>query len=134
MAVLNSALGETDRRSFPHLFNNNNDRITALNSLACYYLLASEYEPKSDQQEHLIENGINCVNLADGHNLTAPETLVTKNFFKLLQGKQDNVLNHYKDSFEHIGYDHPLIFLFRALLEFNKSNYQESLKSFKQTL
>lgn len=102
-----------------------------MNSLACYYLLASEYETSQETFEKLLANGMNCINMADNTNLAKPETWVTKNFYKLSKGSLND---EYKDHFQHSGYSHPLIFLFRALVEFNKGNYQESLKLFKQIL
>ena len=42
--ILNEALKDTDKKTNPHLFDSENDRIRAFNSLSCYYLLASELE------------------------------------------------------------------------------------------
>ena len=62
-----------------------------------------------------------------------PETFMTKAFFLLASG-DIRQSSYYLGHFEHANYHHPLVDLIKALLEFNKGNCQEALKSLKQVL
>ena len=76
---------------------------------------------------------MNNINAADNLNLTMPETWVTKSFYLIAQGNIRNSMT-YLGHFEHAGYQHPLVDLIKALIEFNKGNYQDCLKNLKTIL
>lgn len=79
--ILEEALRNTDKKQNPHLFDTESERISAYNSLACYYLMASEFNPDADISDKEYASGMNNINHSDNLNLTVPETWITKSFF-----------------------------------------------------
>lgn len=87
---MNEALKDTDKRSNPHMFETVEDRINGYNSLASFYLSASEYEQDQDNYDKMYAAGMNNINNADNlHNINT-ETWVTKSFFLMSQGNFKN--------------------------------------------
>ena len=85
--ILNEALKDTDKKTDPHLFMTQDERIQAYNALASYYIFASERENGLEKQEKMIEQGMKNIYSADQLNLKIPETWITKSFYYIASGQ-----------------------------------------------
>eukprot|EP00257_Ricinus_communis_P015120 XP_015572970.1 protein CTR9 homolog [Ricinus communis] len=109
------------------------DRIAILNALGAYYSYLGKIETKQREKEEYFIQATRYYNKASRIDMHEPSTWVGKGQLLLAKGEIEQAYNAFKIVLEG-DRDNVSALLGQACVEYNRSHYNESLKSYKRAL
>jgi hypothetical protein len=137
--ILKEALqdrGVDQRIIYKHLFQNEKQRLKAMNALACYYRILGENEIDADKRNELNELGYQTINFANMESQMSADNLVSMCFYNIAKGAFSEA-NGNLNNCELMLKEEPdsglksLCSLMRAIINFNSGKYQECLQELR---
>lgn len=132
-SLIQQALADEDKRTNPHLFSKDEDRIKCFNALSFYFHQLGSAETSGEAFQKWTEESIRNLNKSDGIQLNSMESCATKTYYLISKGELMQAQN-YLDSIKTVLPMHPLVNWLQALIEFGKGQYGECLKRLKMVI